>query len=452
VHARIQLRMDKVRTRFAPSPTGRLHIGALRTALYSYALAKHNGGNFLLRIEDTDRKREVEGSREEIERLLVEFGLKWDEHYVQSKRAETGVYKDAAEKLVEEGHAFYCQCRPRNAKKEGYSKVLRDPCRDKSLKSGAVKLRVPEEKRVFYKDYVLGKEIEWKSDEIADATLLKSDGFPTYHLAVVVDDSEMEISHVLRGYGWLPSTPIHLLVYEFLGLERPEIGHLTDILDPKKGGKLSKRSGSVSVASFLEEGYLPEALLNFVMLLGWAPKDNREFFSLEEFVASFDPRGFQKANPKFDRVKLDWMNGEYIRKLSDEEFFKLARPYLAGEIGEAKAREILLLVKSRIKKLSEIGELTKFFFEEPEAMKITEKCKDHILAAVDSLEGVDSWELAAVNEALSGTIETEGFRTGDFFMDVRGAITGMKRTPPINESMVILGKRESIKRLKKGLE
>ena len=236
----------KVRTRFAPSPTGHLHIGGLRTALFSYALAKHYGGDFVLRIEDTDKKREVKGSKEEIQKHLKDFGLKWDEYYIQSERKKKGIYKTAAKKLVEKGKAFYCQCKARNAKEEGYSKELRDPCRDKNLKEGAIKLRVPDGEKVSYKDYVLGKEITWDTSDVSDTTLLKSDGFPTYHLAVVVDDVAMKITHALRGYDWLPSTPIHLLVYKYLDYSLPNLGHLTDILDPD-GGKLSKRKGSVSV-------------------------------------------------------------------------------------------------------------------------------------------------------------------------------------------------------------
>jgi glutamyl-tRNA synthetase len=338
--------MDKIRTRFAPSPTGNLHIGGLRTALYAYALAKHTEGDFILRIEDTDQKREVSGATEKIKELLNTFGLIWDEYYVQSERALTGVYKDAAEKLVKEGHAFYCDCKPKNAKLEGFSKELRDPCREKGLTSGAIKLKVPDGETITFKDFVLDKEISWDTSSVADATLLKSDGFPTYHLAVVVDDSEMKISHVLRGHDWMPSTPIHLLVYKYLGLSMPLIGHLTDILDPE-GGKLSKRKGSVSCEGMIEEGYLPEALLNFVMLLGWAPKDNREMFLLSDFVKAFDEKGFQKSNPVFNREKLNWFNGEYIRGKSDGELTQLFVKYAIKKDGDLISK-ITPLLKDRI--------------------------------------------------------------------------------------------------------
>jgi glutamyl-tRNA synthetase len=288
-------RQPRCRTRFAPSPTGFLHIGSLRTALYAYVLAKHEKGEFILRIEDTDQKREIKGSIEALKTTLKKFGLNWDEYYVQSERLS--LYKDAAEKLIADGHAFYCECKPRNAKEEGFSNSLRDPCRDKNLTTGAVKLKIPDGKTVSYYDFVHKKEISWNTDSVYDATLLKSDGFPTYHLAAMVDDLDMKISHILRGHDWLPSTPIHLLVFEYLGEKVPEIGHLTDILSAETGKKLSKRRDSVFAEQFLEEGYLPEALLNFVMLLGWAPKDNRELFTLSEFVESFDINGFQEANP-----------------------------------------------------------------------------------------------------------------------------------------------------------
>jgi len=254
--------MIKVRTRFAPSPTGSMHIGNLRTALFAYALAKRNKGDFLLRIEDTDKKREVLGGVDEIKNLLQIFGLKWDEFYVQSERVKDGIYKKFSDELVRNGHAFYCQCQAKNAKADGFSEELRDPCREKKLTSGAIKLKVTEGK-ISFKDFVLNKEIEWDLSTVSDTTLLKSDGFPTYHLAAVVDDHLMKISHVLRGHDWMPSTPIHLLVYKFLGFTLPEIGHLTDILDPE-GGKLSKRKGSTSCEGILKEGYLPEALLNFI--------------------------------------------------------------------------------------------------------------------------------------------------------------------------------------------
>lgn len=439
--------MSKVRTRFAPSPTGFLHIGGLRTALYAYALAKHEGGDFLLRIEDTDQKRQVEGATEALKETLKKFSLIWDEYYVQSERQEKGIYKKAAGKLVDEGHAFYCQCRPKNAKEEGFSSELRDSCRDKGLTSGAIKLKVPDGKVVSYTDFVHKKEISWNTDTVYDATLLKSDGFPTYHLAVAVDDLDMKITHILRGHDWLPSTPIHLLVFDFIGGKRPEIGHVTDILSAETGKKLSKRRDSVFVEKFLEEGYLPETLLNFVMLLGWAPKDNRELFTLSEFVEHFDINGFQEANPRFLFDKLDWFNGEYIRKLSDEDLcekFKALNPKFP-KFSKSTQLSITKLVKDRIKKLSDIRSFAGFFFERPtvDTKLFGKNYNEHLEKALDAIKK---------SVPLDQVPKDNDFKVGDFFMDLRIAITGSKFTPPINESIEILGKEEAIERIKKILE
>jgi len=439
-----------IRTRFAPSPTGYLHIGGLRSAVYPYALAKHDCGKFILRIEDTDQKRFIPGATQALQVTLKSFGFSWDEFYIQSERKKEGVYQQAAKKLVADGHAFYCQCEAKNAKADGYSKELRDPCRDKGLTGGAIKLKVEDGQKISFKDFVLDKEVTWETSTVVDATLLKSDGFPTYHLAVVVDDHAMNITHVLRGHDWMPSTPIHLLVYKYLGYEVPHIGHMTDILDPE-GGKLSKRKGSVSCEALIKEGYLPEAILNCVMLLGWAPKDNRELFSLSEFVEAFDPKGFQKANPVFNRDKLDWFNGEYIRKLSDEELvrkFEDQNPKYQG-MDKEKQLAIAVLLKERIKKLSDINTLAGFFFEVPKVDKqlLGEKHKEHLSDASQVIDNLNSWNLGILNEALISVVKEKGYKTGDFFMDLRVALAGSRFTPPINDSIIILGKEETLTRL-----
>lgn len=441
-----------IRTRFAPSPTGDLHIGGLRTALYSYALAKHSKGEFILRIEDTDKKREVAGGKEKIQKILQSFGLEWDEYFVQSELAADGRYKKAAEELVKKGQAFYCECKPKNAKEEGFSKEVRDPCRDKNLTSGAIKLKVPDNQKISFKDFVLGKDVEWDTNIVPDTTLLKSDGFPTYHLAVVVDDHEMEVSHVLRGHDWMPSTPIHLLVYKFLGYTLPEIGHLTDILDPE-GGKLSKRKGSTSCEGLIKDGYLPEAILNFVMLLGWAPKDDRELFTLGEFIEAFDPAGFQRSNPVFNREKLDWFNGYYIRQKSDGEVTKLLLEF-APKADEKLVGQITPLIKERINKLSDFDQMAGFFFEEKKADKklFGANHSQHLTSAIAKLKSLPDWSKEKIDAVLIGLIKEKGFKTGDFFMDLRIAITGSKFTPPINDSIAILGKEETIARLEKALK
>jgi glutamyl-tRNA synthetase len=440
--------MTQVRTRFAPSPTGSLHIGSLRTALFSYALAKHYKGDFLLRIEDTDKKREVKGSREEIKSTLKDFSLDWDEYYIQSERVKTTIYKKAADQLVKIGHAFYCQCKAKNVKKGGYSKKLRDSCREKDLKSGAIKLKVPDNGKVSFTDFVLEKQISWEMENVADTTLLKSNGFPTYHLAVVVDDSDMKVSHALRGYDWLPSTPIHLLVYKYLNLEKSKIGHLTDILDPE-GGKLSKRKGSISVTSILNDGCLPEALLNFLMLLGWAPKDNQEFFTLDQFIKVFDERGLQKSNPVFNREKLLWMNGEYIRKSKDSVLSDRIYDYYKASYSKDRIAKAVPIVKSRIKTLKEFSSLAGFLFEQPkvDTKLLGKNCQSHLKVALETIKGVSGWRLDILNDALIKAIKKNKFQTGDFFMDLRISVSGNRKTPPINESIVILGKNETIKRL-----
>jgi len=437
--------MANIRTRFAPSPTGSMHIGGLRTALYSYALAKHSDGEFLLRIEDTDKKREVEGGKEQIQNTLKEFGLVWDGPvYVQSDLSKDGRYKNAAEKLVKEGHAFYCDCKAKNAKEEGFSETLRDPCREKGLTAGAVKLKVPDGEKIGFNDFVLRKEVSWDTSSVSDTTLFKTDEMPTYHLAVVVDDHEMEITHALRGHDWMPSTPIHLLIYKYLGFELPEIGHLTDILDPE-GGKLSKRKGSTSCEGLLKEGYLHEAILNFVLLLGWAPKDNRELFTLPEFVKAFDSKGFQKSNPVFNREKLDWFNGEYIRKLSDQELLDSLGPFIPKDADNDTIKKVIPLIKDRIKKLSDFEPFAGFFFEKPKAdtKLLGKNHKEHLEKALEAVEK---------DIPLDEVPKDNNFKVGDFFMDLRIAITGSKFTPPINESIEILGKEETIDRLKKVLE
>jgi glutamyl-tRNA synthetase len=441
-----------IRTRFAPSPTGFLHIGGLRTAAYAYAMAKHNNGQFIVRIEDTDQKREVPGSREKIFSTLQRFGLTWDESYIQSERVQTGIYEQAALKLIDSGHAFYCQCPPRNPK-SGTEKVTRDPCRDLHLSSGAIKLRVPDGETVSFHDFVLDTDIEWKTDEVADITLLKTDKFPTYHLAVVVDDSAMQISHALRAMEWLPSTPVHLLTYRYLALTPPLLGHLTAVLDPS-GGKLSKRKSNVSVEQFIADGYLPEALLNFIILLGWAPKDNREMFTLPEFVAAFDPHGFQKSNPVFHTEKLDWFNGQYIRQKSDTEIIQLVKPFMKSDQLHTKLNQIVPLIKDRLIKLSDIDSLTGSFSAAPE-IDVTLFSDTAVTAAYLSWaqEWLAShpWSKAGLEDGWTDAIKAKGWKVGDFFMALRIAVWGSRFTPPITDTMVILGKAETVGRIAKAI-
>jgi len=474
--------MDEVRTRFAPSPTGFLHIGGLRTALYSYAFAKSPAsaeasagkqGKFILRIEDTDQDRLVPGATKKIYEMLKNFGITWDEGpivggpylpYIQSERKEAGIYKKYAEKLVKDNHAYFCFCQPKTEKEieENHQKKiveLRDPCRDLSkeqveekLKSGqkaGIRLRVPDKEKVSFFDFIIKKEISWETKDIDEVMLLKSDGFPTYHLAVTVDDAEMKISHVLRGHDWLPSTPIHLLLYKYLGFPLPEIGHLTDILDPE-GGKLSKRKGSVSCEEFLAEGYLPEAILNFIMLLGWAPKDNREIFTLQEFVDNFQKGELQTANPVFNRKKLDWFNGVYIRETQNSKLKSQIYQFFEKKYPEDFIEKTILLIKDRITKLADFETLAGFLFERPKidvSLFGNLNYKEHLKGAAEVLEAVESWDNEAIQTALTTLIEKNNWKTGDFYMSFRIALSGSRFTPPITNCAEILGKEETLQRL-----
>lgn len=472
--------MNEIRTRFAPSPTGSLHIGSLRTALYSYAFAKSQKGRFVLRIEDTDRKRFVPGTTEKIYEILKLFGLDWDEGpYVQSERVKAGVYKKYAEKLVSEGHGYYCFCPPQTKEEieeeHGLKKInLRDhACRNlsaeeikKRIDSGekpAIRLRVPDSETVSFFDFVIKKDISWETKNVDEVMLLKSDGFPTYHLAVVVDDAEMKISHIIRGRDWLPSTPVHLLLFKYLGFELPQIGHLTDILDPD-GGKLSKRKGSVSVEESLAEGYLSEAILNFIMLLGWAPKDNRELFTLREFVDNFQKGDLQIANPVFNRKKLDWFNGVYIRQKSDNELAELLKPFIhslsfqtvEGRSGiyENILAKVVPLIKDRIAKLSDFPSLAGFLFKKPtvdSSLFGILPYKEHLSGAVTNLTNLTNWTNDEIQTSLTSLISQNDWKTGDFFMSFRIALSGSKFTPPITNSAEILGKKETLFRLQQVL-
>ncbi|PIV00660.1 glutamate--tRNA ligase [Candidatus Shapirobacteria bacterium CG03_land_8_20_14_0_80_39_12] len=473
--------MIEVRTRFAPSPTGDLHLGHLRTALYSYAMAKSSNGlpagrqgKFLLRIEDTDRNRFVSGSTEKIYEILKKFGLNWDEGplvggpdepYIQSERTALGIYQKYADQLIKQGNAYYCFCQRQTVeeRESEYDKgqiKLRDSCRDLTAKESAekiakgikpaVRLRVPDKGEISFIDFITKKEIKWETRFVDEVMLLKSDGFPTYHLAAVVDDFLMKISHVIRGHGWFPSTPAHLLLMDYLGFPRPEICHLTDILEPE-GGKLSKRKGSVSSEDFLKEGYLPEALLNFVMLIGWAPKDNREIFSLQEFVDNFQKGQLQIANPVFNRVKLDWFNGYYIRKTKDEKLKTLINKFYEGRYPEDKIGKIIPIIKDRIVKLSDFSALAGFFFKKPSVDKALFKdllYEEHLKAASEVLGNLSNWTNEKIQESLTKLIEEKKWKTEDFYMSLRIALTGSRFTPPITQSAEILGKKETLSRLK----
>ena len=475
----------KIRTRFAPSPTGTpesIHLGFVIRALWNYAYAKKNNGQFILRIEDTDRKRSRKDTEEAILQILRKFSISWDEGpdvggphapYRQSERLEK--YQRAAHILVERGYAYYdfdAVVREKDEIKSAYQSKKKlaelkirpkarftDPKEVKErVEKGepyVVRIKIPEDRIFEYDDWILKKTVKFYGKEVSDLILLKSDGFPTYHLAVVVDDIDMQISHVFRGQEWISSTPIHLYVYEGLKQPVPTIGHFSVILDPRTNKKFSKRdlTALFGVNTWLGKGYLPEAILNYLMLLGWAPKDNREFFTLNEFVDAFDQDGIQKANPTFDVKKLDWFNGYYIRNKNDTELAKLIVEFYKGKYVEELVRKIVSLVKERIVKLSDFDSLAGFFFETPDVDKklFGGNYENHLKKALDTIENLGNWNLDELNEKLLTTIKENDYKTGDFFMDLRIAITGSKLTPPINDSIIILGKEEIIERLTKVL-
>ncbi|MBI4363680.1 MAG: glutamate--tRNA ligase [Candidatus Doudnabacteria bacterium] len=452
----------EVRTRFAPSPTGFLHIGGLRTALFNFLWSRKNNGKFLLRIEDTDKARTVPGALENIVQTLKDFHLNFDEElYLQSERLE--VYKKYAEELVANGHAYYCFCmqerleqlrkRQQDQKQPPkYDKYCLTHQEDPS-EPHVIRLNVPADKTIRFTDVVHG-EIAVSSNDLDDQVLLKSDGFPTYHLANVVDDHLMQISHVIRGDEWIPSTPKHVLLYSAFGWESPQFVHLPLLLT-KSRKKLSKREGDVAVKDFLEQGYLPEALLNFVALLGWNPKTEQEIFNLRELVEQFSLDKLNKAGAVFDLEKLEWLNGVYIRSLKVEDLFARISPYLvkAGFEIDKYPKEFLLrilfLEQARLKKLSEIGDRVKYFFDDPQydpQLLIWKKTDKKII--LDSLQKLQSFLQTLPQEKFTGQIleeeikkfiEIEKLKTGEVLWPLRVAISGLEASPGPFEIMDAFG-------------
>jgi glutamyl-tRNA synthetase len=471
-----------VRTRFAPSPTGYLHIGSLRTALYAYAWAKSQKGKFVLRIEDTDRKRFVPGAIESLCKMLRQFGVKWDEGpevggpyapYIQSERVASGIYRECAERLVKQGQAYYCFCPPQTTTEIKASQAkkelkLRDQCREldpneakRRVTEGektAIRLRLPAREKVGFYDFVRQRDITWRTEDVDEVTLLKSDGFPTYQLAVVVDDAVMKISHVIRAHEWLPSTPVQIVLFKYLGWPVPEIGHVTDMLDPE-GGKLSKRRRNVSCEDYLNQGYLAEAILNYVMLCGWAPKDNRETYTLAQFVESFRQGELQVANAMFNPVKLNWFNGQYIRKKTEEQLAQLLKPFAPAGLKSDLIKETVPLVKERLIKLSDYADLVVFLVKEPVidwagfADKVeTKEVRDEQLKQVRSLlEVTNGWQAEKLEVEVRELAERHKWQFGPFFMAVRVAVTGRSISPPLFGCVELLGREKTVLRLSRAI-
>ncbi len=479
--------MDRVRTRFAPSPTGRMHVGNLRTALYAYLIAKHAGGDFLLRIEDTDQERQVEGAVDIIYRTLGKTGLIHDEGpdkdggvgpYVQSERQAAGIYLEYARKLVEKGEAYYCFCdkeRLDSLKTEVAGKEIvvydkhclslsREEVEDK-LAAGVpyvIRQNNPTTGTTSFYDDIYG-EITVDNSELDDMILIKSDGYPTYNFANVVDDHLMGITHVVRGNEYLSSSPKYNRLYEAFGWEVPTYVHCPLITD-EEHKKLSKRCGHCSFEDLVEQGFLTETIVNFVALLGWSPQEDREIFSLEELVEVFDYHHMSKAPSVFDYTKLKWMNGEYMKAMDADVFYEMALPYMKEVISrDYDFRKIAAMVKTRIEIFPDIAGLIDFFEELPGydiAMYTHKKMKTNAQSSLEVLEELlprleaqEDYSNDALYALLLKYVEEKSCKNGYVMWPVRTAVSGKQMTPcGATEIMEILGREESVKRIRKAIE
>ena len=478
--------MSKVRTRFAPSPTGRMHVGNLRTALYAYLIAKHEGGDVILRIEDTDQERYVEGAVDIIYRTLEKTGLLHDEGpdkdggvgpYVQSERQAQGIYLEYAKKLIEKGEAYYCFCdkerleslRQTVAGKEiiVYDKhclhLSKEEIEEK-LAAGVpyvIRQNNPQTGTTTFHDEIYG-DITVDNAELDDMILIKSDGYPTYNFANVVDDHLMGITHVVRGNEYLSSSPKYNRLYEAFGWDVPVYVHCP-LITNEEHQKLSKRCGHSSYEDLIEQGFLTEAVVNFVALLGWSPADNREIFSLEELVKAFDYHHMSKSPAVFDYTKLKWMNGEYIKAMDFDSYFEMAEPYIRKVITrDYDIRKIAEMVKTRIEIFPDIENLIDFFEELPEydtamythkKMKTTEESSLEVLTEIlPVLEAQQDYSNDALYQTLCDFVAEKGCKNGYVLWPVRTAVSGKQMTPAgATEIMEIIGKEESLKRIRTGI-
>ena len=477
----------KVRTRYAPSPTGRMHVGNLRTALYAYLIAKHEGGDFLLRIEDTDQERYVEGATEIIYRTLQETGLIHDEGpdkdggcgpYVQSERQKSGIYLQYAKELIEKGEAYYCFCTPErleSLRREengetimSYDKHCLHLSKEEieaNLKAGipyVIRQNNPTEGTTTFHDEIYG-DITVDNSELDDMVLIKSDGYPTYNFANVVDDHLMGITHVVRGNEYLSSAPKYNRLYQAFGWEVPVYVHCP-LITNEEHQKLSKRSGHSSYEDLIEQGFLTEAVVNYVALLGWSPEGNREIFSLEEMVKEFDYRRMSKSPAVFDMTKLKWMNGEYMKAMDPEKFYQMALPYIQAVIHkDLDLHKIAAMVKTRIEIFPDIAGHIDFFETLPEyeasmychkKMKSTEETSLQVLKDVlPILEEQEDYSNDGLYKCLMEYVNEKGYKTGFVMWPIRTAVSGKQMTPAgATEIMEVLGKEESLTRIRKGIE
>ena len=480
--------MEKIRTRYAPSPTGKMHVGNLRSALYEFLIAKHAGGDFMLRIEDTDQERFVDGAIEIIYRTMAKAGLIHDEGpdkdggygpYVQSERMKTGIYMKYAKELIDKGEAYYCFC-----DKERLASLKTEVVEGKEIsiydkhclglsaeeiqanldagKPFVIRQNTPNEGTTTFHDELYG-DITVENSELDDMILIKSDGFPTYNFANVVDDHTMNITHVVRGNEYLSSSPKYVRLYDAFGWQVPVYIHLPLITD-ENHKKLSKRSGHSSFEDLLEQGFVTEAIINYIALLGWSPEDNREIFTLQELIDNFDYHRISKSPAVFDIVKLRWMNGEYIKAMDFDVFYEMAEPYLKEALpGDFDLKKIAAMVKTRIEVFPDITDMVDFFRELPEydvAMYTHKKMKTDTASSLEVLteilpilEDQEDYSNDALYQALSAYVEQKGCKNGYVMWPVRTAVSGKQMTPAgATEIMEILGKEESLRRIRKGIE
>ncbi len=463
--------MKKIITRFAPSPTGYLHLGGLRTALYSWLWARQNSGKFILRLEDTDRERLVEGAEEKLLSVLKQLGLEHDEYYKQSDRLE--LYRATADELIDKGLAYRCNCTAErlDEMRQKQTEAKQAPkydghCRELNISADekhVVRFKIPTDKTVTYKDVIRG-EMSLATSELDDFVLLKSDGWPTYHLAMLVDDHAMGITHVIRAEEWLPSLPKHALLYDALGYERPEFVHLPLLLNPDKS-KLSKRQGDVAVEDFLAKGYLASALINYVALLGWHAADDREFFTLEELKQQFSLERLQKSGAVFDVEKLNWYNSHYIRQAveqgSGDDFDYVISFVRERVLPKVEADILLRLVKvysARLEYLSLLAERSTYIFALPDYpaqmlifkksnLEATTKGLALAMATLESASEPDWATATQLETKLKEATTAAGLTFGDLMWPVRVALSGAEHSPSPAELAWILGRKETIRRI-----
>jgi glutamyl-tRNA synthetase len=462
---------EPVRVRYAPSPTGALHLGGARTALFNYLFARQKGGQFLLRIEDTDRARLVPGSQASIEEGLRWLGMSWDETpLIQSERK--AIYQQAADALLKSGAAYRCFCTPQRLEQmraeqrarhepERYDRRCRAIPREESDRRAAagerfvVRQAMPTEGTTTFQDLVMGT-VTFRNETLDDHVLLKSDGFPTYHLAFAVDDHAMRISHIIRGDGWLPSAPKHLLLFQAFNWLPPAFAHLPLVLGPDKK-PLAKRHGAKDVLEYREAGYLPEAVDNFIAFLGWSPGTDQDIFRMEQLIHAFDLSKIQASPAVANLERLDWLNGQFIRRLSPDELALRLAPRMPEVPAEA-LRPLMSLVQERLRSLNEAPDMLRFFFEDPDGYRpeqLIPKGREAVATATAlkdaaaTLRALPDWTPESIEPALRGLAERLGWSSRDLFMSLRVAITGRTVTPPLIESVSRLEKARAVARLER---